>query len=459
MIIGRTIEDLDVRHDPRRSSRTRRSRASTTSRSTPACCSEHLPFVRKRLIGIVSPRRVAARQVDDRTTTSRTRCTTCLDDICDIMREYDVTLLARRRPASRRPGRRHRRSPARASCETLGELTERAWRKGVQVMVEGPGHVPFDQIEYNMKLQRKLCHGAPFYVLGPLVTDIFPGYDHITSCIGATAAGVSRREHALLRHAEGAPRPAEEGRRQAGLRRLQDRRPRRRRRPGHPRHARPRRRADQGPRRPQLAEALRPQLRPRPRPRLPRRRPGSRHRLLRHVRPRLVLASASARRSPSSISGKDEDVPTRKAGDDIARRQRPKASKSSSSAATSRPRRSTSSPTRARRRRATATTWRTPTRRSSCRLITSRPWGGGERDGVVRIVEEGRWKMADRGWQIEDVAFSHSPSSILNPQSSNFLPQRRAQYGCNRWFQRPQGLSVCTIRGTGDFSVDESISL
>ncbi|MGE3313492.1 MAG: phosphomethylpyrimidine synthase ThiC, partial [Planctomycetaceae bacterium] len=59
----------------------------------------------------------------------------------------------------------------------------------VQVMIAGPGHVPFDQIEFNMKLQRKLCHGAPFYVLGPLVTDMFPGYDHITSCIGATAAG------------------------------------------------------------------------------------------------------------------------------------------------------------------------------------------------------------------------------------------------------------------------------
>ena len=72
--------------------------------------------------------------------------------------------------------------------ETLGELTERAWKKGCQVMVEGPGHVPFDQIEYNMKLERRLCHGAPFYVLGPLVTDVFPGYDHITSCIGATAA-------------------------------------------------------------------------------------------------------------------------------------------------------------------------------------------------------------------------------------------------------------------------------
>jgi phosphomethylpyrimidine synthase len=70
----------------------------------------------------------------------------------------------------------------------LGELTERAWANGCQVMVEGPGHVPFDQIEFNMKLQRRLCHGAPFYVLGPLVTDIFPGYDHITSCIGATAA-------------------------------------------------------------------------------------------------------------------------------------------------------------------------------------------------------------------------------------------------------------------------------
>jgi len=59
----------------------------------------------------------------------------------------------------------------------------------VQVMCEGPGHVPLDQIEYNMKLQRTLCHGAPFYVLGPLVTDIFPGYDHITSAIGATSAG------------------------------------------------------------------------------------------------------------------------------------------------------------------------------------------------------------------------------------------------------------------------------
>ncbi len=62
-----------------------------------------------------------------------------------------------------------------SELSTLGELTERAWRKGVQVMIEGPGHVPLDQIEFNMKLQRTLCHGAPFYVLGPLVTDMFPG--------------------------------------------------------------------------------------------------------------------------------------------------------------------------------------------------------------------------------------------------------------------------------------------
>jgi phosphomethylpyrimidine synthase len=109
------------------------------------------------------------------------------DEICEIMRRHDVTFSI---GDGLRPG-----GLADATDEaqlrelaTSGELTERAWRHGCQVMVEGPGHIPFDQIEYNMKLQRRLCHGAPFYVLGPLVTDIFPGYDHITSCIGATAA-------------------------------------------------------------------------------------------------------------------------------------------------------------------------------------------------------------------------------------------------------------------------------
>ena len=71
----------------------------------------------------------------------------------------------------------------------LGELTKRAWEKDVQVMVEGPGHMPMDQIEANMKMQQTICMGAPFYVLGPIVTDIAPGYDHITSAIrGAIAA-------------------------------------------------------------------------------------------------------------------------------------------------------------------------------------------------------------------------------------------------------------------------------
>ncbi len=73
----------------------------------------------------------------------------------------------------------------------LGELTQRAWEAGVQVMIEGPGHVPLNQIEANVQLQKRLCHGAPFYVLGPLVTDIAPGYDHITCAIGGTLAAAA----------------------------------------------------------------------------------------------------------------------------------------------------------------------------------------------------------------------------------------------------------------------------
>ncbi|MBL8757781.1 MAG: phosphomethylpyrimidine synthase ThiC, partial [Phycisphaerae bacterium] len=108
------------------------------------------------------------------------------EDICDILRQYDVTFSI---GDGLRPGGLADATDAAqiAELETLGELTERAWRKGVQVMIEGPGHVPFDQIEWNAKVQRAICHGAPFYVLGPLVTDMFPGYDHITSCIGATS--------------------------------------------------------------------------------------------------------------------------------------------------------------------------------------------------------------------------------------------------------------------------------
>ncbi|MEM8758253.1 MAG: phosphomethylpyrimidine synthase ThiC, partial [Planctomycetota bacterium] len=109
------------------------------------------------------------------------------DDICQLMRKHDITFSI---GDGMRPGGLADASDDAqlAELETIGELTERAWRHGVQVMVEGPGHVPLDQVEFNMKLQRRLCHGAPFYVLGPLVTDVFPGYDHITSCIGATNA-------------------------------------------------------------------------------------------------------------------------------------------------------------------------------------------------------------------------------------------------------------------------------
>lgn len=147
---------------------------------------EHLQFVKQRLIGIVSRGgSLLAKWMIDHN--QQNPMYTAWEAICDIMREYDVTFSI---GDGLRPGGLADATDQAQLAElcTLGELTERAWRKGVQVMIEGPGHVPFDQIEYNMKLQRTLCHGAPFYVLGPLVTDIFPGYDHITSCIGATAA-------------------------------------------------------------------------------------------------------------------------------------------------------------------------------------------------------------------------------------------------------------------------------
>ncbi len=146
----------------------------------------HLKFVQNRLIGIVSRGgSLLAKWMI--THNKENPMYTLWEDICGIMRQHDVTFSI---GDGLRPGGLADATDAAqlAELKTIGELTERAWRCGVQVMVEGPGHVPFDQIEYNMKLQRTLCHGAPFYVLGPLVTDIFPGYDHITSCIGATSA-------------------------------------------------------------------------------------------------------------------------------------------------------------------------------------------------------------------------------------------------------------------------------
>ena len=146
----------------------------------------HLPLVSQRLIGIVSRGgSILAKWMLHHG--RENLMAEMWDDICQLMRRYDVTFSI---GDGLRPGGLADASDAAqfGELQALGELTEQAWRHGVQVMVEGPGHVPFDQIEYNMKLQRALCHGAPFYVLGPLITDVFPGYDHITSCIGATAA-------------------------------------------------------------------------------------------------------------------------------------------------------------------------------------------------------------------------------------------------------------------------------
>ena len=109
------------------------------------------------------------------------------DDILEICAAHDVALSL---GDGLRPGCLYDATDEAQLSElrVLGELALRAWEKNVQVMIEGPGHIPLNQIEYNMKIERELCHGAPFYVLGPLPTDIGAGYDHITSAIGGTMA-------------------------------------------------------------------------------------------------------------------------------------------------------------------------------------------------------------------------------------------------------------------------------
>jgi len=185
MILGRNIEDLDA--EAVLATLTKQAEQGVDYFTIHAgVLREHLELVSNRLIGIVS--RGGSLLAKWMLHHGRQNLMYEIwDEICAVMRRYDVTFSI---GDGLRPGGLADATDAAqlAELQVLGELTERAWANGCQVMVEGPGHVPFDQIEYNMKLQRQLCHGAPFYVLGPLVTDIFPGYDHITSCIGATSA-------------------------------------------------------------------------------------------------------------------------------------------------------------------------------------------------------------------------------------------------------------------------------
>jgi phosphomethylpyrimidine synthase len=148
---------------------------------------EHLPLCRHRVTGIVSrgggllARWMVGHEEEN-------PLYECFDEVLEICRAHDVTISL---GDGLRPGSIADASDAAqfAELDTLGELTQRAWEADVQVMVEGPGHVPLDQLEDNVRRQQEVCRQAPFYTLGPLVTDIAPGYDHITSAIGAAVVG------------------------------------------------------------------------------------------------------------------------------------------------------------------------------------------------------------------------------------------------------------------------------
>lgn len=145
-----------------------------------------IPFIRKRLMGAVS--RGGALTLKWMIHNNRENpLYENYDEILNIAKKYDVTLSL---GDGLRPGCLNDATDEAQISElkVLGELTLKAWDKNVQVMIEGPGHIPLNQIEENVKLEKKICHGAPFYVLGPLVTDIAPGYDHITSAIGGCLA-------------------------------------------------------------------------------------------------------------------------------------------------------------------------------------------------------------------------------------------------------------------------------
>ena len=148
--------------------------------------SSSVPFIKKRLMGVVSRggAQVLRWMVHHK---SENPIYDNFDEILKMAKKYDVTLSL---GDGLRPGcLKDATDQAQiAELKVLGDLTLRAWEEDVQVMIEGPGHIPLNEIEKNIKLEKEICHGAPFYVLGPLVTDIAPGYDHITSAIGGCLA-------------------------------------------------------------------------------------------------------------------------------------------------------------------------------------------------------------------------------------------------------------------------------
>ncbi|MFB6103003.1 MAG: phosphomethylpyrimidine synthase ThiC [Haloplanus sp.] len=170
---------------------------------------EHLPLTDGRKTGIVSRGgSILAKWIEAHG--EQNPLYTAFEEICEIFAAHDVTFSL---GDGLRPGCLADASDDAqfAELETLGDLTNTAWDHGVQVMVEGPGHVPMDQVADNVERQQRVCDGAPFYVLGPLVTDVAPGYDHITSAIGATEAAragaamlcyVTPKEHLGLPEAE-----------------------------------------------------------------------------------------------------------------------------------------------------------------------------------------------------------------------------------------------------------------
>ena len=151
-----------------------------------ALLQRHIPLIDSRLCGIVSRggSLTAKWMVAHR---AENPFYECFDELCEILKAYDVSGSL---GDGMRPGCLHDASDAAQFGElsAMGELTKRAWEHGTQVMIEGPGHVPLDQIAENMRRQAEECFEAPFYVLGPVVCDIAPGYDHITSAIGAAVA-------------------------------------------------------------------------------------------------------------------------------------------------------------------------------------------------------------------------------------------------------------------------------